>query len=239
MGIWYEYTRDNPFAPFVGGLSPSADEIGISSSTLISFNLLNNEKQNSIRVHVKGESAYDGYNFISPYNGASSSITPINVDGYDGYKIVIDSNEDYFNIITVNVETQFSQFSYNLTQYIRWAFLVGTDINVLYFSDGYGLKAIDVQDFVGESQDAVRLVLSESTSPQLMQNKIGYIHGKRIDGYSYLALSSVEVDLGSKWGTFLWGEDVWVDLLEQYWGGESRFGDKCGDLKRKNPVLLL
>ena len=61
--------------------------------------------------------------------------------------------------------------------------------NAVYFSDGYGVKKIEIADMVGESQSQAAVLFNTSTSPALLSNSVGYIHGKLIDGSEYLAIS--------------------------------------------------
>lgn len=50
-------------------------------------------------------SAFDGYSFLSPYNGASSDVERISEDGYDGYNFTIQKTSDWeVGTLTVNVD---------------------------------------------------------------------------------------------------------------------------------------
>lgn len=59
-------------------------------------------------------------------------------------------------------------------------------LNKVYFSDGYGLKAVDISALVGESQSQATTLLS---FPTINYDRIQHIHGNLIDGYLWLALS--------------------------------------------------
>ncbi len=77
--------------------------------------------------------------------------------------------------------------------------------NIVYFSDGYGLKAIDIKDLTGESQSQVRLVFSKDVFPN-----ITFIHGERIDGYDFLVSSLAEApEFKALWGFVSWDDFLW------------------------------
>ena len=162
--------------------SPAPHSIGNLENTLISVDITGtNVKQNSIRAYVDGEPVYDGVNFILPYTGIASAITPI----ADGYHMVIDSAENYKNFVFVNIE---AEDDIEVTSN-SWAFLIGETVNSVYFSDGDGLKKIHVQDFVGESQEIVKTILTETSIPPLPSNDIDSIFGSQIDNTFCLAMS--------------------------------------------------
>jgi hypothetical protein len=69
-----------------------------------------------------------------------------------------------------------------------WSFLVGTDVNTLYFSDGYGVKKINTRELVGESQEAIGVILDKDTIPSIY-NDVSSIYGNMIDSTFCLALS--------------------------------------------------
>ena len=69
-----------------------------------------------------------------------------------------------------------------------WSFLVGNDVNTLYFSDGYGVKKINTRELVGESQAAIGVILDKDTIPNIY-NDVSSIYGNMTDNTFCLALS--------------------------------------------------
>lgn len=82
-------------APFVSDLSPYDNETGIDGYTLISFNLLDDYSGvdlNNIDVLINDDYAFVGPNTFYPsWSGQGHSISQTNVDGYDGYNIILKS----------------------------------------------------------------------------------------------------------------------------------------------------
>ena len=116
-------------------------------------------------------------------------------------------------------------------------------INSVYFSDGYGLKKVEIADLVGESQSEVTTVLSTTTTPAITSDDIAYIHGEYIAGNFYLALAFGGVP-GLNWGDFIWGLDVWGSFdSDGIWGhfywGDSWGGDPIGCVIAKNETESL
>jgi len=122
------------------------------------------------------------------------------VDGYDGYHIDIDSYNLYRNVVNVYVTAEDAVGS---TYDGYWGFVIQRKVNSLYFCDGYGLKRVDIQELVGETQSSkmsledarvpqftkARTVLSTTTIPSIPNDVISSIFGNMIDGYFCLALS--------------------------------------------------
>jgi hypothetical protein len=169
-------------SPFVKNESPARDAIN-AGSALISFDILDPDSDiqvDTIEVFVRGAKAYDGITdtFFAPYDGPDSYFGATIIDGYDGYHIDIDSYNSYFNLVTVQLIVEDLVEVFNDS----WLFKAGSGINSLYFSDGYGLKAIAIEQFVGESQGAVRQVLDElNTLPILPARRLSSIHGNQIN----------------------------------------------------------
>lgn len=72
----------------------------VDRDTLISIGLIDAQNEvigSSVSVFVSGYLAYDGLTdtFFAPYDGVLSSFDPENIDGYDGYRIVIERTDDY------------------------------------------------------------------------------------------------------------------------------------------------
>jgi hypothetical protein len=176
-------------APLILNRSPSPGATNVSTAALISFDAVDSQTDvqlSTLQVQVNGNNALLGTSFIAPYNGPFSSITPTIAGGYDGYHIDIDSSIIYSGSVTVSA---YIEDAYGSSVNSNWSFRCSDSVNVLYFSDGYGLKAIEVADLVGESQDSIRTILTTTTIPALPSNDIKFIHGNHIDEYNYLALS--------------------------------------------------
>ena len=196
-------------APYIVNQFPEENETGVSASSLVYFDIIDvnsDIRQDSLYVYIKEQLAYDGANdlFYAPFAGASSAISAVTIGLYDGYHIVLDSTEDLNNIMSVHVICEDAS-SNSLNK--KWAFIVGTQVNVLCFSDDYGLKAIDICDITGESQVLVRSILSADTPLPLKESKLSYIHGEFIDGYQYLALS---------YNSDSYGTSVIKNMVERY-----------------------
>lgn len=178
----------------------------------ISFDVIdiyNSLKTNSLAIFVDGSKIYDGYSgiFSTPYISADSYADYICVDGYDGYHFVLDNVGLYKPTTKVRV---IAQDSYGYLIDYNWTYSSSTYLNRLYYSDEYGVYKIDLEDLVGESQSVAERFLSTSTDPALPYNRVRYISGNQIDGYSLLILSinavnsSFHHDWGDKWGSFIW-----------------------------------
>jgi hypothetical protein len=190
--------------PYITNRSPERNANNVASGTLISFDIVDEYsdlRQDTLKVYVKGATAYDGSTnlFSSPYDSPGSSITPTSVGGHDGYHIIIDAYEQYANVVTVRVEA--SDALNSIDGY--WGFIINNKVNTLYFSDGYGLKSIDIENLVGECQTEIKTVLSTSTIPRLPTNNVSHISGNMIDGYFCLALCCSAQK--STWSEFVWG----------------------------------
>lgn len=173
-------------SPVITNKSPAPDEKNVDNETLIIFDVYDKEtfvRPNEINAYVNGALAYDGYSFISPFNGVDSYFGGIVVDGYDGYRVVIDSTNRYENIVQVRALAD--DYAENLTDE-TWSFIIGEDINVLYFSDGYGLKAVNQSALVGEAQSQVRTLFE---TPQISSNNLSSIYGTRVNDDNYLVIS--------------------------------------------------
>jgi hypothetical protein len=102
---------------------------------------------------------------------------------------------------------------------IEVAFTTATIFNRLYFSDGYGLKTIDIEDLVGESQDIISTALSETTIPKIPSNKIIFISGNEISGNNYLSLSYDGYGPGDAYGASIIKNEIQVtNYLDGYDG---------------------
>jgi len=156
--------------PIISNKSPEVDSYGNSIDTLIEFDITDADDDltgSSVNIYVKGALAYNGTNFLSPFNGINSAVSTIT----DGYHFAIDSYNDYANLVSVEVDAYDSSLN---TIEEKWSFLITGNFNVVYFSDGYGLKAIDQLDLVGEAQSVVRAVLTE---PDIPSRRISHLDG--------------------------------------------------------------
>ena len=99
-------------------------------------------------------------------------------------------------------------------------------LNKVYFCDGYGLKAIEIGDLVGESQSEVSLLLSMDTTPSLPSNGMSCISGSQIGGNDFLVLSMEGfgqeapnvIGLNLIWGDGLVGDWAFAMLGQMIWG---------------------
>lgn len=178
-------------SPYIVNIDPVPNETGVSSSENITFDVIDinsDIQKDSIKIYIKEILAYDGYedSFYPPWDGYYSEIEDTTVGLYDGYSITIDCTDDLSQIVSVHITCEDS-LGNSLDK--KWAFLVGTQINVLCYTDSYGLKIIDIPDITGECQTLSRTLLSENTTLSLKNNSISYTHGKFIDGYHFLSLS--------------------------------------------------
>lgn len=186
----FSLTAFDTDGPVVLNKFPAPGSSDVDAGTLVSFDVVDDKTTvipNTILVTIGGLPALSSSSFLVPFTGASSALTPTSVSGADGYNVVIDNVGSYSGTVPVSV---YAEDAYGNSVNSVWTFQTGDQINVLYFSDGYGLKAIDVGALAGESQSQVRTVLDISTSPALSSNNVQFIHGNRVtDGYNYLALS--------------------------------------------------
>jgi len=234
--------------PYVTNINPS-QHANISVATLIAFDVGdpdNDLRGDSLQVSVAGMLAYDGIvGFIAPYNGPDAYCGKAIVDGYDGYHFVIDRTTSYADgplDIKVSASDLFS------TTTTSWSYIVGTKLNRAYFSDGYGLKAIEIGDLVGESQEKVRVFLSMNTDPSLSSNDMSCISGSYIDGYYFLVLSMKAfgqeignvIGLDMMLGDSLIGDYGLALLGQMIWGqGVIGPGDGYGVVIAKNETESL
>lgn len=200
---------------FIESKNPAPNEVGVPVDTSIKFDIISIDGYTlSIDAYVDSSLVYDGSSFFNPFLGSSVNFSVSgSIDGYDAYQYTLNKSSNFSFSQNVSVRVVGS-FVYNTIplwgSFIWGSFLWGsgadgygnidetwtfktepslsTSINKLYFSDGYGLKSIQVVDLVGESQAQVSTILSSTTFPSI-QNEIKFINGKVIDDYSYLVLS--------------------------------------------------
>lgn len=188
-------TLDASFSFFIGeepqflNKSPTPNEKNVSGDTIISFDVVDADATilpSSIIVKINGNTAYDGYDFIFPYNAENSSVSAVDIDGNQGFHIEVDGYGLHSGLVVIDVS---AMDSYDYVGETRWAFIVDK-FNMLYYCDGYGVKAINTKDLVGESQSKARISLSAETFPYIPTNEFSYLHSKVIDGDLYLAGST-------------------------------------------------
>ena len=94
---YWEFSVADYILPWIDNEYPTGS--GIGRDKLISFDILDDYSglnTSLIDAYVNGNIAFSGPNtFYSPYNGVSSSISETNVDGYDGYHIVLDNINNF------------------------------------------------------------------------------------------------------------------------------------------------
>jgi hypothetical protein len=167
---------------------PLAYSEDIEEDAPISFDVVSDDPldQTTIRVYIDGDLVYNGYYFLPPFN--DSTIAAVTVGADDGYHVDLINTQLFDNFVNVCASAEtVGGGDYDIES---WSFLVGDQVNTLYFNDVGGLKKINLRDLVGESQSRVRAFLTEDTAPSIPYNLIASIGGNRLeDGYSYLALS--------------------------------------------------
>lgn len=205
MGFTDDYTV------YLSNITPAPESIGVLEDTLISFDITCDFPiiQNQIRVYIDGDLAYNGSTFVSPFNISGSAITNTSTGGRDGYNLVIKNSNTYDNFVNVSLFAPSEEESIDTS----WAFLIDTEINTVYFCDGYGAKKIDVRDLVGESQEKVRTFLSTTSVPSIPHNSIASMHGNRLDdGYFYLALSYNNFTSPDGYGVYVVKNELTLDF---------------------------
>lgn len=163
--------------------NPLPDATLVLENTDISFDVTSTIPLNksSLKVYIDGVMAYNGSVFLSTFT--SSTITDIS----DGYNVILRNNVKYDNFVDVSVEVEDMSLNSSST---AWTFLIDEEINTLYFSDGYGVKKINLSGLVGESQFVVKPFLSTDTIPSIPYNSVDSMSGNQLeDGYFYLAMS--------------------------------------------------
>jgi len=118
MPTWY-FDTGNP--PFLENQDPVPSSTGNAQDTLISFDIVDAEsyvRTDTIDGYVNGFLAFSGPStFFAPYDGPSSSITFLpggSIEGYDAYRIVIDSTSEYPISSTVTVRAVADDYGFNV-----------------------------------------------------------------------------------------------------------------------------
>lgn len=75
-------------------------------------------------------------------------------------------------------------------------------VNTLYFSDGYGIKKINLSALVGESQSVVSVVLNTSTIPPIPYDDVSSLSGNYISSNSYLVASFDDYGLAISYDSY-------------------------------------
>ncbi len=177
--------------PFLENILPIAQSRNAVAGTTISFDILDNTTtviKPGMEITIEGVLAYSGNTdlFYYPFNGPLSSISVLNRSYGDGFRIVIDSIPQNKDFISISIKAYDTASNVLNTAY---SFLVGDEINTLYYSDGYGLKKIHISEIAGESQEKSCTFLTTSTYPSLPTNTITNINSVVIGGYLYLTLT--------------------------------------------------
>ena len=241
---WSFQIMEEPSAPpYITNIDPP-QHANISADALITFDVGDQAGDVSgvaTQVFIAGELAYDGIaGFHAPYDGPDAYFGRAIVDGYDGYHFRIDRTSDYPDgplHISTSVSDKFE------TVVTPWSYMVGTKLNRVYLSDGYGLKVIEIGSLTGESQGVVSLLLSMDTDPSLPSNDMSCISGSYVDGYYFLVLSMKAfgqeignvIGLDMMLGDSLIGDYSLALLGQMIWGqGVIGPGDGYGVVITKN-----
>lgn len=160
----------------------------IEEDITISFDIISSGTvdRTTIRIYIDSQMVYNGYYFLPPFNNAT--ITSTVVYGDSGYHIELINSKTFNGFVNVCVKADI--VGGGDENIYSWSFLVGSEINTLYFSDSEGLKKINIRDLVGESQREVKTFFTAETYPSIPYNLVSSIHGNVLpDGKFYLALS--------------------------------------------------
>jgi len=92
--ITFSFTTEDYEAPFLQNQSPADGTAGITTSTVISVDILDDGTidLSSVDAYVNGLKVFEGPGtFISPFNGPQSAIVATFTDGYNGYNLKLDN----------------------------------------------------------------------------------------------------------------------------------------------------
>lgn len=121
----WSFRVEDYVSPFLRNLSPGVDESGVNTATLIELDILDDYSGINLATfdaYVDGNLAFSGPNsFIVPYNGPSSGIASVIVDGYNGYHLVLD-NTSTFGISTNHTVRIICDDNYGNTVDYSWIF---------------------------------------------------------------------------------------------------------------------
>jgi len=112
-------------APFVNYNKPADGILCADPDVNIVIDIVDDSliAQDTIDAYVDGDWAYDGTSFKTGYDGAGSSIAPLSVGEYDGYRITIDATSSYSGEITVEIA---ADDAYGNSVSDSWSFTVDT-----------------------------------------------------------------------------------------------------------------
>jgi len=185
--LTWTFTIVDTIDPWLNNAFPTGDA---ESNTNISFNVLDDSTgvvPSLIDAYFDGNLIFSGPStFISPFDGPNSSFSSITVDGYDGYRVVLDRTQDFrfsdTHIVRVTARDAYG----NLLDESFTFTIPETTINALYYADDYGLHRVFLSDLAGESQLAQEIVLAY---PDIPTNSISFIDEQVLDEYFILTLS--------------------------------------------------
>jgi hypothetical protein len=84
-------------------ITPTSDQTGVYKQTLVKFDVTQDKSgvdQYSINAYINDAYAFEGYNFVAPFDGTSSQRSIIT----DGYRITIDNSSDFGSGSSVTVK---------------------------------------------------------------------------------------------------------------------------------------
>jgi hypothetical protein len=97
-------------------------------------------------------------------------------------------------------------------------------VNALYFSDGYGIKKINLSALVGESQSVVSTILSE---PLIPSNKVSSMSGNYINSNAYLAASFDDYGAPDSYGSIIIKNETDIEQYsDNYSNNDPHISDK-------------
>lgn len=95
---YFEFRIADYEPPMFSHLEPEPDSVGVGRQAVVRASVHDvgsGVNPNSVMVRIMGRLAYDGYNFLVPFDGVGSAFDPTIVDGYDGYRVSVAINGSY------------------------------------------------------------------------------------------------------------------------------------------------
>jgi hypothetical protein len=98
MDETYSFRIADMESPVFAHIEPEPGSVDVGRNTLIRVSVYDagsGLKPHSVAAWVMNRVVFDGYDFISPFDGPGSSFAPAVVDGYDGYQLVVAISGQY------------------------------------------------------------------------------------------------------------------------------------------------
>jgi len=110
---YYDFLTEDTEPPYLDNLNPAPDAVDVPLDSDVSLDILDNGigvGRTTVRLWVDGILAYDGYNFLSPYDGPDAYQGTV----VDGYRFVVDPTTDFDSYQTVEIHAEAEDWSSNL-----------------------------------------------------------------------------------------------------------------------------